>query len=132
ARHSCDTDENPCTFSTNSVIVKAVKGMLPKVTIIALVLALSAIAEEAAKLTDEQSSSHECHPRYWCMKKRQFDTDECPRGFVCQTKRSTEACPPRYWCRRSELVIDRETDPRSCPSGYWCKRRSIYSKLFHG
>jgi len=50
-------------------------------------------------------------------KKREFDFAECPKGFVCQSKRSNEVCPPGFWCRRSELVREEETDPRNCPPG---------------
>ena len=97
--------------------------MLDKVTLITLLLGLSVIAEETEKLMDEQLPP--CPPGYWCSKKRQFDTADCPQGFLCQTKRSTEDhCPPGfwvarrvYWCRRSELVIDKETDPQDCPQG---------------
>lgn len=97
------------------------EGMLHKGIILTLILGLSAIAEEAGKTKDEQSSYQRsdevCAPGYWCRKKRQSDSAECPQGFLCQSKRSNEVCRPGYWCRRSELVIDKETDPRSCPEG---------------
>ncbi|KAJ7385294.1 hypothetical protein OS493_016368 [Desmophyllum pertusum] len=111
--------------------------MLHQITFIALLLGLygelspAFAAEESIVLQADEGSSS-CPPGFWCKKKREFDTGACPTGFLCQSKRSDEACPPQHWCRRSELVIDEETDPRDCQPGYWCKRRSISSKLFHG
>lgn len=96
--------------------------MLHQITLIALLLGLYGVlppafaAEEVTELQDEDSSSA-CHPGYWCKKKREFDSPECPRGFVCRSKRSAEACHPGYWCRRSELVIDHPTNPDECPEG---------------
>ena len=93
------------------------KGMLQKGIILTLLLGLSVIAEEAGKRMDEQASSSNCPPGYWCKRKVQADSAECPRGFLCQSKRRNEVCPPGYWCRRSELVRDEETDPWDCPPG---------------
>ena len=91
--------------------------MLQKGIILTLLLGLSVIAEEAGKRMDEQASSSNCPPGYWCKRKVQADSAECPRGFLCQSKRRNEVCPPGYWCRRSELVRDEETDPWDCPPG---------------
>ena len=89
--------------------------MFHKVSIITLLLGFSAIAKEAEKRFSKRQE--ECPEGYWCKKREKQDSAQCPRGFVCQAKRSTEACPPDVWCRRSELVIDKGTDPENCPVG---------------
>ena len=107
--------------------------MLHQIKLIALLLGLygvltPAFAAEGAYDTepqDDDSGPPNCPKGYWCKKKRDYDSAECPLGYLCQTKRgSTEACPPgywvarrSYWCRRSELVIDKPTNPDECPEG---------------
>ena len=93
--------------------------MLHQLTLIALLLGVYGLllpavdAEEATEIEDEGG----CPPGYWCKKKREFDSAECPRDFLCRSKRSYSGCPPGYWCRRSELVVDHETDPSECAEG---------------
>ena len=95
------------------------EGMLHIGIILTILLGLSAIAEETGKqrMNNLLTRASNVYPAPIVRKKRHSDSVECPQGFLCQSKRSNEVCRPGYWCRRSELVIDKETDPRSCPEG---------------
>ncbi|XP_068725961.1 neurogenic locus notch homolog protein 3-like [Montipora capricornis] len=104
--------------------------MLSQLVLVTLVLGIYGLflpAVKGADLTeikDDADHSHRCPPGYWCRKKREFDGTECPRGFVCNSKRSkmsSSRCPPGYWCRRGDLVIEDETDPEKCQEEEWCK-----------
>ena len=96
--------------------------MLHQLALIALLLGVHGVllpavdAEEATEIEDEADYGN-CPPGYWCKKKREFDSADCPRDFVCRSKKSYGNCPPGYWCRRSELVVDHETDPSECAEG---------------
>ena len=101
----------------------------------------------------DETDAGSCPPGYWCSKKkRSAAQSQCPPGYWCR-KRSLEdegkQCPPGYWCskrkrrspfmvpnnnapcpggffcRRSEMVIDRETDEEDCPSYFWCKKSAM-------
>ena len=91
--------------------------MLQQLTLVALLLGIYEVlahaidVKESTKVEDEAYGY--CPPGYW-YKKREFDSAEFPRGFLCRSKRSYRACPPGYWCRRSELVVDREINPEDC------------------
>ena len=98
-------------------------GMLSQLVLVTLVLGIYGLflpAVKGADLTeikDDADHKDRCPPGYWCRKKREFDGTECPRGFVCNSKRSkmsSSHCPPGYWCRRGDLVIEDETDPEKC------------------
>ena len=95
--------------------------MLQQLTLVALLLDIYGVLAHAVGVKEstigEDEACRYCPPGYCCKKKREFDTAECPRGFLCRSKRSYGACPPDYWCRRSELVVDRETNPEDCAEG---------------
>ena len=92
--------------------------MLQQLTLVALLLGIYGVLAHAVESTKVEDEAYGyCPPGYWCKKKREFDSAECPRGFLCRSKRSYGACPPAYWCRRSELVVDRELNPEDCREG---------------
>ena len=100
------------------------KAMLSQLTLLTLFLGLyglllpTAGADKMTELEDKAELEVRgfCPPGYWCRKKRVLDSTACPAGFVCHSKRSAESdnCPPGYWCRRSDLVVEDETDPKEC------------------
>lgn len=114
------------------------KAMLSQLTLLTLFLGLyglllpTAGADKMTELEDKAELEVRgfCPPGYWCRKKRVLDSTACPAGFVCHSKRSAESdnCPPGYWCRRSDLVVEDETDPKECQEE-WVQKMQKW--MFH-
>ncbi|CAH3038182.1 unnamed protein product [Pocillopora meandrina] len=89
----------------------SLEGMSLKImSVMALLLGLSSVAQVVAKPVDKRSS---------------FSPVETSPLGVEDEGTKEENCPPGYWCRRSELVRDEETHEENCPPGYWCRRSMI-------
>lgn len=103
----------------------SLEGMSLKImSVMALLLGLSSVAQVVAKPVDKRSSLCSSGDLL-CSRNMASDAVETSPLGVEDEGTKEENCPPGYWCRRSELVRDEETHEENCPPGYWCRRSMI-------